>query len=289
MIRGAVVALLCAIGAYGLDDSWGLGGMNVRANPREIEIVATEYAFTPPAQIRAGRATFRFANKGKVAHELNISRLKPGVSMEEFLDSVRADKSVMNLTDGPVGVLFAGPGTKSAAGLTVNLAAGQRYAIICIFRDNKDAKPHYNLGMTKLITVTDAGAIAGANQKPTDTIVATDYAFTYPRTVKPGRHTFLFRNNGKMRHELNLSLLKKNSTLTEVLAKEKAGGNVDSLFDATDFGLLHARKGVTPFGELTLDMLPGREYLIACYFKDDDKSPEHYKLGMFGSIKVGPK
>jgi len=37
---------------------------------------------------------------------------------------------------------------------------------------------------------------------------------------------------------------------------------------------------------MTVDMLPGREYMIACFFKDTDKSPEHYALGMYGSIKV---
>ena len=33
-------------------------------------------------------------------------------------------------------------------------------------------------------------------------------------------------------------------------------------------------------------MLPGRDYAILCTFSNDDKSPAHYKMGMFGTIRV---
>jgi uncharacterized cupredoxin-like copper-binding protein len=257
--------------------------------PNDVEIVATDYAFQPPAYVHAGRATFRFVNKGKVRHELNISLLKPGVSMDEFLDSVRADKPVQALTQGPVGVLFAAPGKKSGAGLSINLVPGERYAIVCIFKDSTNAKHHYDLGMYKLVTVTKARPVAGLAQVATDTIVATDYAFQYPRTVMPGRHTFVMRNDGKMRHELDFALLRKGVTPQHLLEVEKTGASVDSLFDSADFGLLHARSGVIPYGEMTIDMLPGRDYAIACFFQDTPKAPEHYKLGMYGFIQVSPK
>ncbi len=143
--------------------------------------------------------------------------------------------------------------------------------------------------MYKVVQVTVPQPTAEPSQAGTDTIVATEYAFQYPRSVKPGRHTFMFRNQGKMRHEFDIALLKKSVTLAHLHEMEKTGANVDSLFEATDFGLLHARSGVTPLGELTVDMLPGREYVIAGFFKDTDKSPEHYELGMFGSIIVSPR
>lgn len=262
---------------------------NITGCPNDIEIVATDYAFETPARVHAGRVSFRFVNKGKVRHELNIARLKPGISIDEYLDSVRADRSVQKLIDGPVGVLFAAPGTKSAAGLSVNLRPGDRYSIICIFKDTKEAKRHYDLGMYKVVSVTGARPAAGLPQPATDTVVATEYAFQYPRSVEAGRHTFVFRNEGKMRHELDIALLKQGVTLARVRELEKTGANVDSLFEAIDFGLLHARSGVTPLGELTVDMLPGREYAIACFFRDTDKSPPHYDLGMFGSIIVSQK
>jgi hypothetical protein len=250
-----------------------------------VEIVANDYAFIAPERLPAGRTTFRFANNGKVPHELNISRLRDGVEMKNILDSVRADKSVKNLIVGPAGVLFAAPGGKSNAGITVDLSKGERYAVICIFRDSAGAKPHYDLGMTKIVSVGGAQPLAPLPQVATDTIVATDYAYQYPRTVRPGLHTFAMRNEGKQRHELTFIMLKKGVTMQQLLAAEKSGADVDSLFDG-NFGLLHARGGESPVGELSIPMQPGREYVIACFFKDDEKAPEHYSLGMFGSIKV---
>jgi hypothetical protein len=250
-----------------------------------VEIVGNDYAFTAPERLPAGRTTFRFANNGKVPHELNISRLKKGVSIDEILDSVRADKSVKNLIEGPVGVLFAAPARKSTAGLTVNLSPGEQYAVICIFRDSAGAKAHYDMGMYKTISVGKAQGAAPLPQLTTDTIIATEYAYQYPATVKPGLHTFVMQNAGKQRHELTIVMLNKGVTMQQLQAAEKAGEKVDSLFDG-NFGLLHGRGGQTPLGELTIPMQPGREYVIGCFFRDDEKSPEHYALGMFGLIKV---
>ena len=249
-----------------------------------VQIVGTDYAFHAPTDLPAGRTTFRFANHGKVEHELNISRLKPGVSIDKLLETIRAHESVKDLIDGPVGVLFAAPGDTSNAGLTADLAAGQTYAVICIFTDSAGAKPHHDLGMYKVITVNDTKPARSA-PVATDTIIATDYAFQYERMVSPGIHTFVMRNDGKQRHQVSIVLMKKGVTLERLLEVEKAGGDVEALIDG-DLGLLHARAGQTPLGGLTIEMLPGREYGLACFFQDDPRSPPHVALGMVGSITV---
>ena len=254
-------------------------------SPAEVEIVASDYAFRAPATLPAGRTTFKFVNQGKVRHELNISRLKPGVSIDSLLTKVRANESVRDLIKGPVGVLFASPGGQSSAGLAVDLSPGETYAVICIFRDSAGAKAHYDLGMYSLLRVDQERNVVSAAQAKIDTIVATDYAFQYPRTLAPGTHTFVMRNDGKMRHQLDFALLKKGVTFQKLKEVEKAGGDVMALFDG-EFGLLHSRGLQNPLGGLTIEMLPGREYLIGCFVKDDEKSPEHYELGMFGSITI---
>lgn len=253
------------------------------ASPAEVEIVASDYAFQAPATLPAGRTTFKFVNHGKVRHELNISRLRPGVSIDTLLQLVRADKTVRDVTEGAVGVLFADPSNRSSAGLTIELSPGETYAVICIFQDSAGAKRHYDLGMYSVLRVDTAPAVASASPEATDTIIATDYAFQYPRTMAPGKHTFAMRNDGKMRHQLDIGLLKKGVTFQQMKEVEKAGGDVGALFEGA-FGLLHSRAMENPLGHLTIDMLPGREYVIACFFKDDAKSPEHYELGMYGSI-----
>lgn len=246
-------------------------------------MTGTDYAFTMPETAGAGITTFHFANNGKVRHELNISRLKPEVSIDSLLATVRADKTVKDLIEGPVGVLFAEPGGRSSAGLTVDLKPGERYAIICIFADSAGAKRHFDMGMYKLLTVT--GADAETAQPRTDTIVATDYAFRYPATLAPGRHTFVMRNDGKQRHQMSIELLKQGVTVDSLMKVAKAGGDVYALMDGS-FGLVHARAGTHHLGSLTIDMLPEREYLIACFFRDTPTSPEHVDLGMLGTIRT---
>ncbi|MGK2962689.1 MAG: hypothetical protein ACSLFK_11160 [Gemmatimonadaceae bacterium] len=254
-----------------------------------VEIVGADYAFKSPASLPAGRTTFQFANEGKVRHELNITRLKPDVSIERFLEVVRAGENTRELTEGPVGVLFADPGGRSESGLTVDLRPGDRYAVICIFRDSEDAKPHFDLGMYSVITVGQAFSATDPEPPAVDTIVATDYAFQYPQSVEPGVHTFIMRNDGKVRHQLSVSLLKEGATLDLVMNAGAQGVDPDSFFEDTSFGLVHARGGQTPLGGLTVDMLPGRDYVIACFFKDTDDAPEHVELGMVGTIRVNPR
>jgi hypothetical protein len=117
-----------------------------------------------------------------------------------------------------------------------------------------------------------------------DTVIATEYAFQYPRELTAGPHSIVFRNAGKVRHEINIDMLAKGVTLARFRAVEKTGAKVDSLLDK-GVGVLHTYGGQSALGRLTFDVVAGREYLIGCYFKNDEKSPEHYALGMFGSIK----
>ena len=248
-----------------------------------VRVTGSDYAFTLPDSLPAGITTFRFVNTGKVRHELNISRLKAGVPMDSLLATIRADQSVKDLIDGPVGVLFAEPGDSSSAGLSVDLKPGERYAVICIFADSAGAKQHFEMGMYKQVTVT--GTAGGAQELVADTIVATDYAFQYPRTLTAGRHTFMMRNEGKQRHQFAIELLKKGVTVDSIISVGKKGGDVFALMEGA-YGLLHARAGTQHIGGLTVDMLPDREYLIACFFRDTPQSPEHVDLGMFGVIRT---
>lgn len=251
-----------------------------------IEVVGTDHAFTMPATIRPGQITFSFANNGKVRHEMNVSRLKRGVTIDSLLAARNAGQSVKDLIDGPVGVLFANAGGRSDGVLTFDARDGERYAVICIFRDTPSAKRHYEMGMYGVVTVTGK-PLPMRLASATHTVVATDYAFQYPRNLSPGRHTFVMRNEGKQRHEFAVRLFKKGVGLDSMMNVEKAGGRVNALMEGT-FGLLHAEGGQTTLGGMTIEMLPGREYLIVCFFRDKPDAPEHVDLGMYGSIRTGP-
>ena len=258
------------------------------ASPTVVRIIGFDYAFRAPEHVKAGRTTITFINRGKKRHEFNLSLLAPGVSPERFMAALKAGTPVKDLVERTGGVLFAEPGGKEAgASISTDLLAGRTYVAICIFRDTSNAPPHHALGMFTVIR-PEGTAPSVLPPLPADTVVATDYAFTYPRTLSPGRHRFVFVNHGAQRHEVSISRFKAGVTVASFMAVDKAGGDVDPLFDS-GVGVLHSYGGKSPISALEVELLPGREYYLECNFSDTDNSPAHNKLGMFGSIRVSRK
>jgi hypothetical protein len=256
------------------------------APPREVTIVGMDYAFAAPPTVAAGPTVFRFENRGKHFHELNVSLLKPGASAKEYMDSVRAGKPTTAFRESPVGVLFAMPGKTSDAGLAIDLKSGRTYVVICIFRDSETAPRHHQLGMSTVFV--PSGAPTKADPIPTDTIVGNDYAYTrYPRTLPAGRHRFAFVNEGKVRHEISVELLKRGASVKQLMDAIATDGDAVALLDGA-YGVLASDARTAPIGMLDVDLKPGREYVIFCEFTDDPKSKPHLMLGMYGSITVAP-
>lgn len=290
--RGALVKTLLVTGAL-LLVVWGSGPVTASpptlrpsAMTREVAIVGLDYAFQVPRELPAGPTTFRFENRGKVRHEFNIFLLKPGAKVDEVLALRKEGKSTHHLIEGTVGVLFANPGGRSSAGLATDLVADRDYAIICIFRDTAKAPRHFEMGMYSVIHVTSAGSRTQKSEIPTDTIDGLDYAFRAPAVVQPGRRWLAFRNQGKVAHELSIALLRAGVTVDSAVNVNKAGGDVDALFEPGEWGLLHGQPGQKILGRLDIDLLPGREYSIVCFFQDSAKAPPHMTLGMYGSVRV---
>ena len=257
---------------------------------KDVEIVGFDYAFKLPATMPAGLTTLRFRNDGKHRHELNIVQLKAGASLKQFIDAANAGTPLSPMIDRVVGVLFAEPGARSPSALAVNLVPGGVYAVQCIFKDSSTAPAHRRLGMFTSFTVTTNARAAKDDGSPArvDTIVANDYAFTFPRTLAPGRHRFVFVNAGKQRHEINLARLKQGVTARQIADADQKDADIEPLLDQA-LGVLHALGGQSPAGMLELEMVAGREYLLECGFADTEKSPPHYKLGMSGTIKVAKR
>lgn len=260
---------------------------HVRPAARDVEIIALDYAFKAPTELPPGRTSFHFDNEGKVAHEFNVVLLKPGATIQQFISAANAEKPLSSMVDSVVGVLFAGPHKRSSSALSTELLPGRIYAVRCIFKDSATAPRPQRLGMFTAIHVAP-GNLAAAPALRVDTIVGSDYAFRYARTLSPGVHHLAFVNAGKQRHELSLALLKQGATIQKVLDVMKADGDIDPLIDEP-LGVLHSLGGTRPAGLLEINMLPGREYMILCEFADSAKAPPHVALGMFGSISVQGK
>jgi hypothetical protein len=253
----------------------------------EVEIIGVDYAFKVPADIPAGPTTFRFRNDGKVAHELNISLLKKGATLQQFMDARKGRAPGNAYREATVGVLLAAPGHRASAGLVTNLLPGRTYVLICIDKGNPKAKPHFAMGMFSALTVASRAAPPVPGM-PIDTIIGSEYAYRYPRILVAGHHRFAFVNSGTVRHEFVMLLLKRGITLQQMLDVQNSGGNVDPMIE-DGIGVLHTPPGTSPLGILDVDMLPGREYTIICTLANDEKSPSHAMLGMQGSIHVIPR
>jgi len=250
----------------------------------EVEIVGRDYAFTAPRELPAGETTFRFTNSGKVIHELDVALLKGSTTAQSVMSALNAKTPLKPLIERSVGILIARPGRRSSVGLATELLEGRDYLVICRFQDSASAPMHSRMGMISVIHVTP-GRTAVPRSVGVDTIVGIDYAYRAPRTLGAGSHTFTFVNAGTVDHEVNIALLRSGATLEQVFTIAKANGDLNSLV-AEWLGVLVARPGTRALGELHAKLLPGREYAIMCELTDNDKSPSHLTLGMFGSIRT---
>jgi hypothetical protein len=116
--------------------------------PRQIAVTSNDYTFVAfPTQILAGPTIFTFANQGKVPHELSLARLKPGVTMDDFVAARDDIPRRRELIERSVGILVAGPGNRPDGRILVDLMKGETYVVFCNFRDKPDAPGHLMFGM----------------------------------------------------------------------------------------------------------------------------------------------
>jgi hypothetical protein len=85
-----------------------------------------------------------------------MALLRPGVTLAQVLDVVKAGGSPDSLLDGIVGILIAKPGVTALGSLTIDLMPGRTYALFCNFQDAPDKPPHSALGMVASRTVLGA-------------------------------------------------------------------------------------------------------------------------------------
>jgi hypothetical protein len=119
----------------------------------DVTIVAHEYAFAVPATVPAGVTTFHFVNRGRVTHEVQLFRFNPGVSAAAATRYLASGHVPDSVSDASGSVLIAAAGDSVREGVTVRLVAGERYALMCQFRDAPDKPRHSSLGMFRLLEV----------------------------------------------------------------------------------------------------------------------------------------
>lgn len=126
-----------------------------RPAPRDVEIVATNYAFQAPASVGSGPTIFHLTNRGSVVHEVQLFRFRPGVGADSGMKLLTADGVPDSLFDVNGSVLISAPGQTAVEGVYVDLKPGETWALVCQFRDSAGAPKHDKLGMLRVMSVRD--------------------------------------------------------------------------------------------------------------------------------------
>lgn len=107
-------------------------------------ITLRDFAFTMPAQLPAGKHTYRVVNGGPQPHELVVARLAPGGTLADvsrFFTEPAAGPPPFTLVGGMQGLAPGGSGF-----MTLDLTTGE-YAAVCLIPDPATGKAHLHLGM----------------------------------------------------------------------------------------------------------------------------------------------
>ena len=117
-------------------------------------------------------------------------------------------------------------------------------------------------------------------------VIGNDYAFVQlPATIAAGPTLFSFDNQGKVRHEMSIALLKPGVTVQQVLDRGPGAAGSRAMSERL-IGILIARVGESSGGELLVDLKPGQRYLVVCNLKDPPDGRPHAELGMIRSFDV---
>ncbi|HEX8726078.1 MAG TPA: hypothetical protein VF737_11885 [Gemmatimonadaceae bacterium] len=122
---------------------------NAPAPAADIDLTLVDYGFQFSKPLTAGHHVFSVTNHGPQPHEVELVKLAPGKTVQDFL-------AWLQKPDGPPpaapigGVAFESPGRTTS--FSADLTAGT-YVSICFVPDAKDGKPHFMHGMMNTQTV----------------------------------------------------------------------------------------------------------------------------------------
>ena len=173
-------------------------------------------------------------------------------------------------------MLFDDPGGRPPPPpLAVDMKPGERYAVICIFADSVGAS---NSSTSACTRYHRWGGTA-----PARSMAATDVARIWFQELPPHDGLVSTRrdaNDGSSAIS-SASALKRESP--RIPSESRTAWHVLPCWMGN--GLSCPCRRAT-HRRPDLDMLPDREYLISCFFRDTPQSPEHVDLGMFGVIRT---
>ncbi len=116
----------------------------------DLELTLADYQFTLSQPLTAGTHTLRVTNRGPQIHDVELVRLEPGATPEQFLQAMAPGSTAL-----PPGELLGGLGGISpgeTAYWTISLEPGN-YMMLCFVPDRGDGAPHFAHGMIREFTI----------------------------------------------------------------------------------------------------------------------------------------
>ena len=116
-------------------------------------------------------------------------------------------------------------------------------------------------------------------------VIATNYAFTLPRTLPPGPTAFQFINRGTVRHEFQIFRFSRGIS-PDSAGRMLATDNIPDTAAESQGGILVGMPGDTVRQQLLDTLRSGDVYGLLCEFRDSTNAPKHSHLGMFAVVRV---
>jgi uncharacterized cupredoxin-like copper-binding protein len=156
----------------------------------------------------AGLVSIRFTNAGDDTHEMAVSMMKPGVTLDQLKSALKAKDgeqkaaALLENPDAEYPVPAAlGPGDSEVA--TAKLTAGH-YVVVCFFPGD-DGMPHAMMGMIGEVTIA-GGESSAQPPQAAGTVELTDHGITVPSAFGTGA-TYRVTNTGRKPHDFSLAKL----------------------------------------------------------------------------------
>ena len=246
------------------------------AEPKVVNVVASEFRFEMPDTLPAGPTLFHLTDVGKQLHHMTLVKLEHGKTLADFTA----------LPPGPFpawAVLMGGPNTPTPqhgyVEDVVDLSPGN-YAVICLIPDS-DGKPHLMKGMVKALTVTSA---AEKRAMPTSDLTLTlrNYSFAFSAAPTAGHHVVQVINDGDQPHEAVMFRLQPGKK-GEDIANWVMTGMQGPPPGAPVAGISPEAPGKDNM--LLLDLSAGN-YALLCFMPDAKDGKPHVAHGMIYNFKV---
>lgn len=269
-----------------------LGSALAHAAPT-VKVTADDKTYVLPARMDAGYVQLDFSNTGKAPRDLQIFKLKAGVTAETLQRAVEAfalkgdevAEAMMNAADLFGGFTDIAPGGKGT--LAVNLEPGT-YAVSTMLNDGdpKNPKALAAQGYFKTFTVAASAHTADA-PKADYKIQLADFALALPaRTLTAGKKVWEVVNDGRQPHFLFIAKVQPGKTAEDVMKFLMAGPAAEGappLDMIPGLGTAALTTGKSNF--ITMDLQPGT-YFAACFVGDPQTHMPHAMIGMTQFFEV---